>query len=219
MVRIPSGWSSPVAVTGMLLEWTQGMNGRAVKPRRPFRNRSRAPRALPGTPDLDLRALLRADQALLEQTFGEAEIAARARDRERLQRAWTNLERLFLARVSAVETHLLPALEGRLPGEAAAVREEHARLHGQLCELGVGLDLHLVSSPVLHAFVSDLRAHARRETHLSYRSALINLPPEIVTAWGEAQDRGNRARHHQTADRLRVARSPSSRSARTSPRH
>ena len=172
-----------------------------------------------GRPDQKLRALLRADHALLEQTFGEVEAAARARDRERLRRAWTSLERLFLTHVSAVETRLLPTLEGSLPGQAAAVREEHTDLHRQLCELGVGLDLHLVNSPVLHAFVLELRAHARRETRLSYRSALTNLPPEIFTAWGEAQDRGHRARNHPTADRLPVPRSPSSRSERTSPRH
>ena len=195
------------------------MNAGAVKPRGPFRNQSRTRRALAGRPDRDLRALLRADHALLEQSFGEAEIAARARDRERLHRAWTSLERLFLRHVSAVETHVLPALGGSLPRDVAAVREEHAGLHRQLCELGVDLDLHLVSSPVLHAFISDLRAHARRETRLSYRPALINLPPEVFTEWGEAQDRGHRAQNHQTADRPRVPRSPSPRSERTSPRH
>jgi len=181
------------------------MNARAVKPRGAFQNQSRSRKALPGRPDQKLRALLRADHALLEQTFGEVEAAARARDRERLRRAWTSLERLFLTHVSAVETRLLPTLEGSLPGQAAAVREEHT-------------DLHLVNSPVLHAFVSDLRAHSRRETRLSYRSALTNLPPEIFTAWGEAQNRGHRARNRPTADRLPVTRSPSSRPERTSPR-
>jgi len=139
------------------------------------------------------RQLLAAEHELLERTFQEAEFAAKARDPEGLRNAWTRLENLLLAHMATEETHVLPAFEKVDATEAMALRTEHAGLRKQLIELGIGVDLHLVGSPLVAQFMSALRQHARREDALAYRWAAENLSPETRTALAIELARADRA--------------------------
>lgn len=139
------------------------------------------------------RQLLAADHELLETTFQEAEFAAKARDREGLRNAWARLENLLLAHMAIEETHVFPAFEKVDATEAMALRSEHAGLRTQLSELGIGVDLHLVGSPLVGQFMLALRQHARREDALAYRWAAENLSPETRTALAVELARADRA--------------------------
>jgi len=69
----------------------------------------------------------------------------------------------------------------------------HSGLREQLAELGVGVDLHLVASPLVTQFMTDLRSHAKREDALAYRWAAENLSPEAKTALAIELRRPDRA--------------------------
>jgi Hemerythrin HHE cation binding domain len=129
---------------------------------------------------------LAAGDEILERTFREAELAARACDREGLRDAWSRLEKLLLAHVAAEEEFLFPAFEKADAAEAGALREEHMSLRRQFCELGVGVDLHLVGSPLVSQFIADLRRHAEREKSLAFPWAERNLPREVRHALASA---------------------------------
>jgi hemerythrin superfamily protein len=129
---------------------------------------------------------LAAGHELLEKTFREAELAARACDREGLRDSWSRLEKLLLAHVAAEEEFLFPAFEKADAAEAGALREEHMSLRRQFCELGIGVDLHLVGSPLVGEFIADLRRHAERENSLAFRWAERNLPRDLQNALARA---------------------------------
>ncbi|MGZ3444103.1 MAG: hemerythrin domain-containing protein [Myxococcaceae bacterium] len=145
------------------------------------------------TPGPNPRDLLIADHELLEKTFQEVEYAAKARDRDGLRDAWTRLENLLFAHMAAEEMHVFPSFEKVDPSETMALRNEHATLRKQLCELGVGVDLHLVASPLVAQFMSTLRQHAKREDTLAYRWAAANLSPELRNALALELARPDRA--------------------------
>jgi len=148
------------------------------------------------TPGPNPRDLLIADHELLEKTFQEAERAAQARDRDGLRDAWTRLESLLSAHMAAEEMHVFPSFEKIDPTETMALTNEHATLRKQLCELGVGVDLHLVASPLVTQFMSTLRQHAKREDTLAYRWAAENLSPELRNALALELARPDRATRH-----------------------
>jgi len=129
---------------------------------------------------------LAAGHELLEKTFWEAELAARSCDREGLRDTWSRLEKLLLAHVAAEEEFLFPALGLADAVEAEALREEHVSLRKQFCELGVGVDLHLVGSPLVGQFIADLRRHAERENSLAFPWAERNLPRDVQSALARA---------------------------------
>jgi hypothetical protein len=141
----------------------------------------------------DPRQLLMAHHELLEKTYQQAELAAQARDRDGLRSAWTRLENLVLAHMAAEEAHLFPAFERVDPIEVRKLMEEHSGFREQLAELGVGVDLHLVASPLVTRFMTDLRSHAKREDALAYRWAAENLSPEAKTALAIELHRPDRA--------------------------
>jgi hemerythrin-like domain-containing protein len=120
--------------------------------------------ARPGT----LRPLLVHDHQRLDALFVKLLEEFREGDPSDVRAMWARFEAGLSAHLDAEERHLLPLFARVEPGEAAGLLAEHAGFRKTLDDLGVGVDLHSVSTDVAQGFVEALRAHARREDELLY---------------------------------------------------
>ena len=66
------------------------------------------------------------------------------------------------------ESDLLPEFARAYPDEATALRQEHEELRRDLLALGIRSDLHLLRAEAVREFVTNLRAHAKREEEVLY---------------------------------------------------
>ena len=120
---------------------------------------------------VSLRPLLIRDHERLDALFVKLLEEFREGDPKKVRAMWTRFETGLSAHLQAEERHLLPLFAGVEPAEAAGLLAEHATFRKRLDELGVGVDLHVVSLAIALEFVESLRAHARRENRLFYRWA------------------------------------------------
>lgn len=118
-----------------------------------------------------LRPLLIRDHERLDALFVELLDQFIEGDPNDVRAMWALFEAGLSAHLDAEERYLLPLFTRAAPVEAAALLEEHAVFRRTLDELGVGVDLHVVSLDVAQEFVEALRTHARRENELFYRWA------------------------------------------------
>lgn len=124
------------------------------------------------------RAMLASDHARLDRLFSRLLAIFRSGDREAIQALWTSFDEGLTAHLDAEEQYVLPLFEQVDPREAEALREEHAGFRQTLADLGVGVDLHMVGTPMATKFVEALREHARREDALMYQWADRNVGDE-----------------------------------------
>jgi hemerythrin-like domain-containing protein len=118
-----------------------------------------------------LRPLLIRDHERLDALFVKLLEEFRHGDRNTIRAMWTRFEAGLSRHLDAEERHLLPLFARVEPAEAAWLLAEHASFRKKLDELGVGVDLHVVSLAIALEFVESLRAHAHREDRLFYRWA------------------------------------------------
>jgi hemerythrin superfamily protein len=116
----------------------------------------------------DVREVLAAEHAHLEELFAALVASARCDEPGALRPRWARFEEELTAHLVLEEAQILPAFAREYPEEAGAILEEHRRIRGLLNELGVDLDLHCLRSERVTTFIDDLRAHARREENLLY---------------------------------------------------
>ena len=138
-----------------------------------------------------LRELLARDHRELDRVFDALSSALRADAREDALRLWGAFEDGLCRHMALEEREILPFLRKQDPAEVDALLAEHQEIRAKLTELGVGVDLHEVGCQAVDDFISQLRAHARREEALAYRWAEEHVPPpqqqKIRAALGVAQ--------------------------------
>ena len=122
-----------------------------------------------------LRAFLTRDHQRLEVLFGHLLEEFGEGHRDGVREMWTRFDTGLSSHIKAEERYLLPEFEKVQPAEAAALRADHAFFRKTLAELGLGVDLDMVSLDVAEEFVKALRAHARKEDDLLYRWAQAEI--------------------------------------------
>jgi len=130
-------------------------------------------------------ALLPEHHSVLDERLDRIVVGAQVRDAAELRAEWSGFERELLRHLEYEEAEILPAFAARSPAEARAILAEHADIRATLTDLGLSLDLHLLRSEAVEAFVQQLKAHARREN-------------ETLYAWAgsrDAADDGHARRH------------------------
>jgi hemerythrin-like domain-containing protein len=130
-------------------------------------------------PTESLRRLLVRDHARLAALFAKLLDAFREGDARDVRAMWARFESGLLAHFRAEERELLPAFAEVNPVEASELLAEHAVFRRLVAELGVGVDLHVVSLNVARGFVQALRAHVRREDRLFYRWAERHIEERV----------------------------------------
>jgi hypothetical protein len=115
----------------------------------------------------DPRAQLVTEHAGLEHMFDELVSALDAGANSDIDQCWTELEGGLSRHMALEERCLFEPLSEAHPGEVAELRADHVRLRALLRELGVGIDLHQVSSQTLEQFTVALESHARKEEDLA----------------------------------------------------
>lgn len=126
----------------------------------------------------DLGALLRAEHVQLDQTFEALAEGFRADPRSAGLIEWKRFEAALLAHLNVEEDLVLPTFQRSHPIEAAQLLDEHASIRRELDELGLGVELHLISVPLIERFISKLRAHAAREDAMLYEHLDAELAAE-----------------------------------------
>jgi hemerythrin-like domain-containing protein len=125
-----------------------------------------------------LAELLGHDHERLENLFEKTLDAARAGvDTRTLGEIWTEFETGLVRHMDAEERLLFPLVHDET-GEVDRLRDEHRRLRAQLEVLDVEVDLHLVRTPRIEAFVELLRRHAQEEDRGLYTWAEQRIDPE-----------------------------------------
>ena len=140
-----------------------------------------------------------ADHRRLEELLDRLVNAFEANDREEIQRLWTDLESSLLAHIEAEEKFLIPALLRSREHEARALLRDHENIRTRLCQLGAGIDLHIVRSETARALAEDLRSHARYEDSI-YQWADTELRGAERTSLLAAIARSVRAAVHSRSE-------------------
>jgi hypothetical protein len=125
----------------------------------------------PAAPPAYVRDQLLADHHRLEGLFKQLLAAFAANDRERIQPLWEKFDALLIAHLETEEKFLIPELARSNEPAASPLYAEHKHIRVRLMELGAGIDLHIVRFEAAHAFIDELRAHARHEDEVLYRWA------------------------------------------------
>jgi hypothetical protein len=125
---------------------------------------------------MDLYRALCDDHHRLDTLFEALIDAVHVDDAEAVQAAWTEVEQCLLAHLEAEEAHLLPVFDRFDPTESRIIRDEHAKIRGNLADLGVLLDLHALREDKVLELVAFLRGHAAREEAKLYPWATRELP-------------------------------------------
>jgi hemerythrin superfamily protein len=115
-----------------------------------------------------IRAMLSEDHQHLDRLFQEIVASCHAGDHDSMRANWTRFERELTSHMDLEEHEILPAFARAHRSEAQGIRDEHAAIRTALTEMGVDLDLHCLRADRVEAFISLLRAHARREESLLY---------------------------------------------------
>lgn len=112
--------------------------------------------------------LLPEHHRVLDEQLDRIVVGAQVRDAAELRAEWTDFERELLRHLEYEEAEILPGFAADSPAEARAILAEHADIRATLADLGISLDLHLLRSEAVQAFVQQLKAHARRENDMLY---------------------------------------------------
>jgi hemerythrin superfamily protein len=112
--------------------------------------------------------MLSEDHQRLEGLFREIVASCQRGEHANLRADWDRFERELTSHLDLEEKELLPGFARRHLAEAQGLLEEHAAIRAGLTELGVELDLHCLRAERVEAFITGLRAHARREEALLY---------------------------------------------------
>jgi hypothetical protein len=115
-----------------------------------------------------LGTFLAEHHAELDQHLSALVTRALEGDPIQLRHEWSAFEGELLAHLDLEEAALLPAFARHDPSAARAVLDEHAAIRAQVLEMGMNLDLHLVSAERVDKLVEQLRAHARHEEQALY---------------------------------------------------
>jgi hemerythrin superfamily protein len=115
-----------------------------------------------------LESMLAGDHLRLDRTFQALVKRAEGRDFEQLEIEWLAFQTALLQHLEAEERNLIPALARDRPGEARALRDDHANLRIRLLQIGVDVDSHRMQAERVDAFVEVMRAHANREENMFY---------------------------------------------------
>jgi hemerythrin-like domain-containing protein len=126
----------------------------------------------------NVRTIFLEDHARLERLFVALREAFEAGDHDATRALWTELDEGLATHMRGEERYLFPDLAKSAADEVEALRREHDALRTQIAELGVAVDLRMVSAAMANAFIERLHAHAAREDALLYRWADEHLAGE-----------------------------------------
>ena len=125
-----------------------------------------------------LRTFLSRDHQRLETLFTHLLEEFAEGHREGVREMWTRFDAGLTGHIKAEEKYLLPHFQEVEPAAAAALRADHDSFRRTLAELGLGVDLAMVSLDVAEEFVRGLREHACKENDLLYRWAQREIGEE-----------------------------------------
>jgi uncharacterized protein (TIGR02284 family) len=91
-----------------------------------------------------------------------------ASDDALVRQEWDSLEAHVLRHLDAEEMFLLPGFHRDRPGEAAAIRDQHALIRKRLGEIGIAVDLHLPRADQVSEFRDLLMSHVAEERRSLY---------------------------------------------------
>lgn len=120
---------------------------------------------------------LRAEHEHIEDLFDELLNRVHTGDRAVMDEGWRVFEQTLLAHMEFEERRLLVDFAEYHPAEAAWILADHQRIRALLFEVGVELDLHLLTDPRAAALVELIQRHATRESALLYRWASSHRAP------------------------------------------
>ena len=123
---------------------------------------------------------LRGHHARLFRLFDDLMAEVKKDDRSKLHEMWNAFESALLAHIAAEEAELLPAYAKVRPDEADAIAQDHHFFRKTLAEFGVDLELHLMRSTAVEAFLGRLRDHSSTEDQGIYPWAEASLPAAVL---------------------------------------
>lgn len=118
-----------------------------------------------------IRAQLAADHRVLDDLFCRLLRDVRVLSRDDLRAVWYEIEHRLLSHMDVEEQFLLPLVEASHHAAAQRARDEHVRIRGLVCALGVGVELHTVREHDIKDLTCVLHQHAQQEDALLYRFA------------------------------------------------
>lgn len=119
---------------------------------------------------------LMAEHQHLDELFEDLVNRVHTGDCAIMSECWREFEDALVAHMAFEERRLLVDFAEHHPAEAAWVRADHVRIRALLDELGVELQIHLLSDQRAADFIAMLRSHAEREAALLYRWATTHRP-------------------------------------------
>jgi hypothetical protein len=122
------------------------------------------------------RLLLAEHHHALEEAGSELLACTYADEPRALAQEYRVFEREVLDHLAAEELVILPGYQVDSPGDAAAIRADHAAIRQQLFRVGLEIDLHLIRAHTIERLLSQLREHAQREDTAMYPWAQVHLP-------------------------------------------
>lgn len=93
-----------------------------------------------------------------------------------LHACWRRFENELEQHMKVEETSILPLYEAAAPGDAQAIRADHAGMRELLQRIAVDVELHQIRASTVRELLARLRDHAAREDRGMYRWASTQLP-------------------------------------------
>lgn len=116
-----------------------------------------------------IRAQLGADHRILDDLFCRLLHDVGVLSQRDVQSAWSELEHRLLSHLDVEEQCLFPLVEPRHRAELARCQDEHVRIRGLICALGIAIELHHACEPAIRELSHVLHKHAEREDRLLHR--------------------------------------------------
>lgn len=111
---------------------------------------------------------LEQDHQRFAENLAHLVAAENASDDALVRHEWDALESGVLRHLDCEEMFLLPGFEKEQPAEAAAIRDQHARIRSIFGEIGIALDLHLLGSERVTELRDLLLSHVDLERRSLY---------------------------------------------------
>jgi hypothetical protein len=116
------------------------------------------------------------DHVAIARKLRELAEHAHRGDAAAIHASFEALERALADHLAYEDDRLLPRFAEADPNEAAALRDEHARIRRRLEDLGIALELHTLRAGMIDDFIDLLYRHAVREERALYAWSERALP-------------------------------------------
>jgi hypothetical protein len=116
------------------------------------------------------------EHAAIANSVRDLARAAHLGDAAAMVIAFGEVDRKICHHLACGDDELLPRLVDCEPSEVAVLMEQHARIHRQLDDLGLALDLHALRAGMVDDFLELVSEHAVCEEHVVFDWAKRTVP-------------------------------------------